>query len=404
MKRSARPIMPQGPDYWLLSIVVVLLIVGLVMIFSSSTAAAYADGERPTHYLERQVVWLLAGAAALYFFYRIDYRFWRTWPLPLVIIGGTIVVLGLVLFANRGSEQAGRWWVTNLLGGSGSSIQPAEFAKVTITLYIAMWLASKGDKLRQLSYGLIPFGIVLGLTDGLVALQPNLSTAALIAAIALVMFWVAGADVLQLAATAGIAVCGAVLSAMAYPYQMERVTSFLHADPLADATGAGYHSYHSLMSLISGNLLGVGLGNSWHKRFFAYVAHTDAILAITGEEFGLIGVLAILALFLAFAYRGVRIALKASDSYGSILAIGLTSWIVLQAAIHAAVVCRAIPFTGMPLPFVSYGGSALISEMAGVGLLLSISKNATKESVLDHADFAFGRRNGRPRLSAPDRR
>lgn len=396
MKKPARTNIMHTADYWLVALVIALLCIGLVMIFSASSSLSYTQTGRLTYYFERQLIWLLIGATALYTLSRIDYHFWQQWPVAVAVIGVTIFVLLGFLLLTRGRQPnsttgAIRWLVAS---DKGLSIQPSEIAKVTIIMYIAAWLASK----RQI--GLVPFGLLLGILDGLVASQPSLSTAVLIAATAVIMFWVAGANVRDLAILLLVGLIGGAISMNLNDYQSGRFSVFFN-DPFADRYGSGFQPYHTALSLISGRLTGVGLGVSRQKDFFGLVPHTDVILAITGEEIGFIGVLLVMVLFIILAYRGLRIALKASDTFGSLLAIGITSWLGVQAIIHAGVVTLSMPFTGVPLPFISYGGSALLAEMAGIGILLSISKSATKESILDNANLVFGRRNGWTRLPDP---
>ena len=396
MKKLARTNIMQTADYWLLAVVIALLCIGLVMIFSASSSLSYDQTGRLTYYFERQILWLLIGAAVLYAFSRIDYRFWQRWPVAVTVIGMTMLVLIAFLLYTRGRQAdptlgASRWIAQS---SKGFSIQPSEIAKVTIIMYIAAWLASK----RQIS--LMTFGLLLGLLDGFVFMQRSLSTTVLIAATAVVMFWVSGANVRDILILLLFACIGGAL-AMALPGYQSRRFAVLFSDPFADRSGDGFQPYHVVLGLISGKLTGVGLGVSRQKEFLGLVPHTDVILSITGEEVGFIGVLLVLGLFIVLAYRGLRIALKSPDTFGSLLAIGITSWLSLQAILHAGVVTLTAPFTGVPLPFISYGGSALLAEMAGIGILLNISKSATKESILDNASAIFGRRNGWTRLPDP---
>jgi cell division protein FtsW len=282
------------------------------------------------------------------------------------------------------------------------SFQPAEVAKFTVIIYMARWLSSKGEKLRQVTYGLLPFAIFVGGVTGLIIRQPNLSTAIIIGLCAMAMFFIAGADLIQyilLLIAGGVTVAIVIANT---PYQLSRWMVFLQ-DPFAHLTKDNYQIAETLIALGSGGLIGRGIGSGYSKFGFVPAPHTDSIFALLGEEMGLVGTLAVLSLYLALVYRGFRIASRASDPFGQVLAAGLTFWLIFQAFVNIAVVTATIPFTGVPLPFISFGGSALVSALAAVGVLLNISRNETvpKEA---NATFDFGWGNGGARLSRTDRR
>lgn len=356
----------RGIDYPLLLTVAVMLVVGLVMVYSASFGVDMAkqSGQPTTEYLVRQLEWAAIGAVALVVMSLVNYQTWRRWALP--ILGATLVVLAVLIFRRGGENQAQRWLL-------GNSVQPSELCKLAIIIYISAWLASKGEKIRQLTYGMIPFAILLGFVTGLIMLQPNFSTATLIVGTAVIMFFVAGADIKQL--LIGFVVGGASLAVLVRiaPYRWDRLVTFVQ-NPLRDPLGRGYQTVRAIFALQSGGLGGVGLGASEQKMGYLYAPHTDAIFAIIGEELGLIGGAAIIALYAVLAYRGLRIAQRCTDPFGALLAVGVTSWLVLQAGLHIAVVTATVPFTGITLPFISFGGSSLVSSMAGVGLLLSVSR------------------------------
>ena len=363
----------RGIDYPLLLTVAVLIVVGLVMVYSASFGVEMATEGRPTtQYLVRQAEWAVLGGIALVVLALVDYRTWRRFSIPIMAAALGILVLLLVVRAGGDAESgqptAQRWLL-------GNSVQPSEMVKLAVVIYIADWLASKGEKIRQLTYGMVPFAILLGIITGLIILQPNFSTAFLIVCTAVAMFFVAGADIRQL--LIGGLVGGASLVALVRTstYRWNRVVTFIE-DPLRDPLGKGFQTVRAIYALQSGGLLGVGLGHSVQKMGALYAPHTDAIFAIIGEELGLVGTLAVMGLYVAFAYRGFRIAIRCADPFGSLIATGVTSWLILQALLHMAVVTATVPFTGITLPFVSFGGSSLVASMAAVGLLLSVSRGA----------------------------
>ncbi len=372
MAARVRALNLRGFDYPLLLTVAVLLVVGLVMVYSASFGVDMsADGRPTTYFLVRQTEWVALGAVALAAMALIDYQTWRRWS--IVIMGGALVILVVLLFVRGGGDAQGeqptaqRWLL-------GNSVQPSEMVKLAVIIYVADWLASKGEKIRQLTYGMVPFAILIGVITGLIVLQPNFSTAILVICMAVAMFFVAGADIRHL--LIGGLVGGASLAAMvrSSSYAWNRVQTFI-SDPLSDPMGRGYQTARAIYALQSGGPFGVGLGNSVQKMAgLLYAPHTDAIFAIIGEELGMFGAVAIIALYGVLAYRGLRIAVRCSDPFGALVATGITSWLIAQALLHMAVVTATVPFTGITLPFVSFGGSSLVASMAAVGLLLSISR------------------------------
>ncbi len=362
----------RGIDYPLLLTVAVLLVIGLVMVYSASFASQMAEEGKPTtRFLVRQAEWAAIGSAALAVMALIDYRTWRHYSVPIMV--GALLILVALLFVHGneagGEEVSAQRWLL------GNSVQPSEMVKLAVVIYIADWLASKGEKIRQLTYGMVPFAILLGVITGLIVLQPNFSTAMLIVGTAVAMFFVAGADVRQL--LIGGLVGGASLGVLVRSsgYAWERVVTFIE-NPLRDPLGSGYQTAQAIYALQAGGPLGVGLGNSVQKMGYLYAPHTDAIFAIIGEELGLVGAVVILGLYATLAYRGLRIALHSGDPFGTLLATGVTSWLIIQAFLHIGVVTATVPFTGITLPFVSFGGSSLVASMAAVGLLLSVSRGA----------------------------
>ncbi len=385
-------------DYQLIIAVAALLIVGLMMIYSATFALGYQLHGQPTYYFIRQMLWMALGLLTMIVAARIEYHTWRRFSIPIMAV--TMLLLLLVLAI--GDERfGGQRWLFN------GSIQPSELSKLAIIIYIADWLSSKGEQIRKVSYGLIPFAILIGIITGLIVLQRDLGTATLIAATAIAMFFIAGGSLWQIGVSAILGAGTLYLLITRSPYRMARLTAFL--DPLnADPLGEGYQIRQILIALGSGGLTGLGLGASRQKFGYIPASHTDGIFAILGEELGLIGALVVIGLFAYLGYRGFRIALNARDTFGTVLAAGITSSLILQALVNVGVVTASLPFTGIPLPFISFGGSSLVVSMASVGLLLSVSRRTTPEELqeekargeVDH----LRRRNRRTRVSGSDRR
>ncbi|MCB0193417.1 MAG: putative lipid II flippase FtsW [Anaerolineae bacterium] len=385
-------------DYLLVIAIAALAIIGLMMIYSATFALGYQLFQQPAYYFIRQLLWMGIGTLAMIAFTQIEYHTWQRYSVP--IMAGTLVLLLAVLFV--GDERFGgqRW----LFKGS---IQPSELSKLAIVIYIAAWLSSKGEKIKQLSYGLVPFAILLGLITGLIVLQQDLSTAMLVGATAMAMFFIAGGNLLQ------IMVSGLLGGATLYflitrsAYRLARIASFL--DPLSsDPLGDGYQIRQILIALGSGGITGLGLGASRQKFGYIPASHTDGIFAILGEELGLIGCLVVIALFAFLAYRGFRIALAAPDAFGTILASGITCGLIFQAIVNIGVVTASLPFTGVPLPLISFGGSSLVVSMASLGLLLAVSRRtmpaSREEREEDREADNLRRRNRRTRVPRAGRR
>jgi len=383
-------------DYLLIVAVSALLIVGLMMVYSATFALGYQLHGQPTYFFIRQLLWMGLGLMAMIVVARIEYHTWRKWSIP--IMAGALLLLGLVLAV--GSDRFGgqRW----LLNGS---VQPGELAKLAVVIYIADWLSSKGERIRQVTYGLIPFAILLGFVTGLIMLQPDFSTAVLIALTAIAMFFIAGGDLWQMIASGVLGGVTFALLITRSEYRLARITAFLN--PLGDQLGTNYQVRQILIALGSGGVTGLGLGASRQKFGYIPASHTDGIFAIVGEELGLVGCLMVIALFAFLAYRGFRVAIAAPDAFGTVLAAGITCSLVFQALINLAVVTATAPFTGIPLPFISFGGSSLVVSLTGVGLLLAVSRGTLpeeKEKRASRAAYDLRRWDGGARVSRPGRR
>ncbi len=389
------------PDYLVLLLVAALTAVGLLMIYSSSGVhAAITTGGDPFVAVAPQICWSLLGIVALVLMMRLDYRYLRLMSVP--VYGVAIVLLVIVLSPGIGPikpiEIGGstRW----LQIGPLPSMHPAEFAKLALVIYLAHWLAKRGTQSASLVHGMIPFLIISGLCLGLVALEPDLGTTGVLTLTAFTMFFVAGASLWQLALVAPVGLAGLAAFIATSAYQMDRIRSFL--DPWAYRLEGGFQTVQGLLSLGLGGLFGTGLGQSQLPGGLDLPnSDNDFIFAIIGQEFGFIGASLVIALFLFLAYRGVRIALAAPDTFGALLATGITAWLTFQALINIAVVINLLPITGIPLPFVSDGGSSLVVSFAAVGILLSISRETQPRGTWNDADPDRGRGYGRPHLPSP---
>ncbi|MDQ6709621.1 MAG: putative lipid II flippase FtsW [Candidatus Dormibacteraeota bacterium] len=375
-------------DKSLILAVATLSAFGLVMVFSASEVQGWLWFHNAAYYFERQLVWLGLGLVLLWFGAHLDYHRLRPLAGPLGAL--TMVLLVLVLLPHFGREAYGarRWLQFGPL-----SMQPAELAKATVIVFMAVWLERHRDRLTSLERGVVPFLALLGLVVAMIILERDLGTTMIVAAILLAQFLVAGGKkrhLLLLLLIVGLA--GFVFIRME-PYRLHRIMAFLN--PWSDPLNTGFQSIQSVLALGSGGIFGLGLGQSIQKYQWLPFAHTDFIFAIVGEETGLIGTTGVLALFGLFAYRGYRIALKAPDALGSLLACGVTTWVAFEALINIAAVTVTLPTTGIPLPFISYGGSSLAITLLAVGILMNVAMQGEKVGWIRHAGIDLGRRNGR---------
>ncbi|TMJ10583.1 MAG: putative lipid II flippase FtsW [Bacillati bacterium ANGP1] len=367
----------RAPDSWLFCAVVALVATGVVMVYSASAIVAqdrYGDG---AFFFKRQVAWAGLGMMALLIMQRTQYaRLRRLTPWLLIM---AILSLTLVLMPGIGRVAGGaRRWI--VLAGP-FAFQPAEGAKLALALYLAHVLTKRGPGLgdpRAVSSPLL----VTTLISGLILLQPDMGTSLLVALLAAAVFFIGGVRLVHLLGLSMASIPLLTVAALGEEYRRQRLLAFL--DPWRDPQGAGFHIIQSLLALGSGGVLGLGLGESRQKFFYLPERHTDFIFAILGEELGLIGTVAVLVLFGILAVRGLRIAREAPDRYGSLVAGGITLMIVLQAIINIGVTTGVLPITGVPLPFVSFGGSSLLFAMMGMGIVLNISQYCGSP----HAGFA----------------
>lgn len=358
---------PGNPDYPLFIVVIALLLIGMVMVYSASVAKAEASYGDAFYYLKRQFFWSLLGLGALWVTMQIDYSRWQQWAKPFFWV--TLVLLILVLVPGLGREVNGarRW-----LGAGPLQFQPAEFMKSAFVIYLAYFLTEHKELVTNFKRGFLPPLLWLGLIFGLIMLQPDLGTGLAIGGTTLVLLFAGGASLWHLGGLVASGVPALLLLIWLEPYRARRLTAFL--DPFADPQGAGYQIIQSLYALGSGGLFGLGLGRSRQKFWYLPEQHTDFIFAILGEELGFIGGSLVLVLYFFFIWRGLRIAMGAPDRFSGLLAVGLTGMIGVQVLINVGMVTSSMPITGIPLPFLSYGGSSLVPTLAAVGILLGISR------------------------------
>jgi len=391
-------------DILLLVAVGGLLAFGLMMVYSSTFDWSYRQYGDPSTIFWRQVQWLGVGLVALFITSRMKYQWWKTLIVP--VMGLTLIALLGVLLIGTTTFNAQRSFFQG-------SVQPSELAKLVTIIYLAVWLASKGDKIREMSYGIIPFALIVGVVTGLILLQPDLSAAATVVIVSTLMFFIAGADILQMVLVAGVGSAAAWAVVQASETGRARLTDYLAG--VQDITQASWHVQQAAIAFVNGGIFGRGLGESRQKFGFLPTPHTDSIFAIIGEELGLVGCLFVIALFVALVWRGFKIASVAREPLGALLSAGIISWVAIEALINIAVMVGAMPFAGNALPFISYGGSNLVVSLIGMGTLLNISRVEQEESLQrktrpaptytarglakPNAAFNFSRRDRRGRLS-----
>ena len=351
----------------LLGVVVTLNLVGLVMVLSASSYTSQGEYGSPWFYLQRQAMWSGLGAFVLLAVLRVDYRRWRRFAGL-----GAVVTLGLLLLVLVPGIGVGANGATRWIGWGPLTIQPSELAKLGILLFSADLLARRIHRIHDTRTTLRPVLVVTGVAAALIMAQPNLGTTLVLGAIVLSLLFVAGSPLGRLAALAGVGVVAATLAALAAPYRRARVFAFL--DPWADPLNTGYQTIQAWAAIAEGGISGVGVGAGRAKWGFLPFAHTDFIFAVIAEELGLVGAVAVLALFVTLAVLGVRTALRAPDAFGTLLASGVTGWFVMQAFVNIGAVVGVLPITGVPLPFVSAGGSSLLASMAAAGILLNVAR------------------------------
>lgn len=357
-------------DGTLVAVLIMLLLAGLLILFSATYYTAQDRGD-PLSEVKKQLIGIGLGTAAMVFTSRVPYRFWRDTWVVVGALGISAVLLVLVIIPGVGVYLNGsrRW-----LSVAGMSFQPSELAKMAVVLYMATTLTYRGQKIKSLLFGIVPVLLVPGVVFLLILQQPNLSTAGSILITSLIMIIMAGARWrhILLMLTGGVAVGG--FYAWSAPYRRERLLSF--TDPFAKMSDEGYQLAQSLIAFGSGGVFGMGLGMGRQKYAYLPYPESDFIFAIVGEDFGLTGCVAVIALFAAFMVCGMRIATRCRDKFGALLAAGITCSITVQAFLNMGVVVGILPTTGLPLPFFSAGGTSISITMAAVGILMNISRTA----------------------------
>lgn len=356
-----------APFYGLFGTALTLNIIGLVMVLSVSSVTSIYAGQSTWYTFQRQLVWCLGGLVAMILVLRVDYRNWQKYANFLV--GLTMLLLVAVLVPGIGTTANG---ATRWIYFGPISFQPSEMAKLAMVLFAAAWLADKAGKERETRTTIRPVLFVCSLMAGFILLQPNLGTAVVLGLIAFAALFMAGAPLLSLTGWSLFSGALAALAAWGSGYRRDRVLSML--DPWADPLDTGWQTIQSRVGIASGGLTGVGPGESRIKWGFLPEAHTDFIFAVLAEEMGWLGAVFVIALFAGFVFCGIGVAIRTPDRFGQILAVGITVWVGAQAFVNIAAVVGVLPVTGVPLPFLSVGGSALLMNMIATGVLLNISR------------------------------
>ncbi len=348
-------------------LVLILICIGIVMIYSASCVNALENFHDSMYYLKRHLFFLVLGLGACFLVMNMDYR--QIQPYSRAIMAVSFLLLVLVLIPHIGKESYGarRWFKIGIF-----HFQPSELAKLAVILYTADFLSRKQEFIRDFKKGFLPPILVMGLACLLTVKQPDLGTTVEMAIIVFGLLFIAGARLSHLAMIAGAAIPVVVYLIVKEPYRMARIIAFL--DPWQDAQGIGFQLTQSQIALGSGGVFGVGLGHSQQKLFYLPAAHTDFILSIIGEELGLVGTITVIVLFVLFIWTGIRMIRQTHEGFGYFLSIGIILMLGLQAMVNVGVSIGAFPTKGLPLPFISYGGSALIFHLIAIGLILNVSK------------------------------
>jgi cell division protein FtsW len=356
-----------GIDKWLFGATLLLVVIGVVMVFSASAVMAGEKFGSPYHFFARQLGWALAGLATMAVMMKVDYRRWKHPGVVFTLLSITTLLLVAVFFIDR-AHNTHRW----IRLGTLMSFQPSELAKPALILFLAFFLADRVKSIDDWRHTLLPATIPALLFTGLIVMQPDLGTALVCLGVTAAILYVAGINVRYFLYSLVPIVPTLCYLLLAVPWRLARIVTFLFPD--RDPQGAGFHIKQSLIAVGTGGITGLGLMEGKQKLFYLPEPHTDFAFAVAAEELGLIGAVFIVSLFLIFAWRGFRATLRARDNFGRFLACGITTMVALQAFFNISVVLALLPTKGIPLPFISYGGSSLFLTLASVGVLLNITQ------------------------------
>jgi cell division protein FtsW len=367
-------------DVVLMLVTITLVVFGIIMVYSASYGISFyvSDTQSPNEMFIRQLMWLGVGLAGMGFLTWLDYRKWQ--KLAIWVMLATVLALFAVLLVGDTAEG----YTRDLSGGS---YQPSELAKLMIIIYLSVWMYSKRDYLDNIQFGLIPLAAILGVVSGLIFLQPDVSAAGTIIMLGGIMFYLAGGDIRQILILLFITVVVGLLVILVYKTGNERVASFFTG--LKNPLESSDHVQRALSAFANGGWFGVGLGKGSIKLTILPVPHTDSIFAVVGEEFGVFGATVVVCLFGVFLWRGLVIARRAPDGLGTLLAAGIPMWIAMEAFMNMLALTGLMPFAGNPLPFFSLGGSSLVFTLAGVGIVLNISRQSVQKQ-LEEERRTFG--------------
>ena len=357
------------PDRILFFVTLLLVGFGVAMVFSSSAIVAKEKFGDPNYFSFKQLIFAALGLAVMFVVMKIDYHAYRQ---PAVVFSGLAIVVALLVlvFFLAAAANTHRW-----IQLAGFSVQPSELAKLALIFFLAYFLEKRKGKVNDLAFTLVPIAIIVALLAGLIVLQPDLGTAVSLVVISAALLFVAGLDLRWIAASIIFAVPTFYLLVFRVKYRRERILAFLN--PWEEPLGRGFQIIQSLLSVASGGIAGLGFMEGKQKMFYLPEAHTDFIFAVVGEEMGMIGTCAILLMFTIFLWRGLRTSVRAPDSFGFYLALGITMMVCIQAFINMSVVLGLLPTKGIPLPFLSYGGSSFVVMLAAVGILLNVSQQSS---------------------------
>lgn len=361
-KATSLPISTGRIDFYLLATVLCLVIFGILMIYNASSVVADKTFNNTYFFLKEQAISAVIGIIAMGIISFIDYHFWKKWAFHILIFNIILLILVFIPGFSIRAYGASRW-----IHIGGFNLQPSELAKISLVIYLSSWFSSKEyKKLRT-------FLLLVGGFIGLVMLQPDMGTSTVLAALSLTLYYLSGAPIRQFLMLGPIGAALGTILIFFESYRLQRLLTFL--DPSRDPLGSGYHIHQTLLALGNGGLMGLGLGQSRQKYGYLPESNTDSIFAIIAEETGFLGATVLVLVFLFFLVRGFTIAKLAKDEFGKYLALGITSYLLFQVIINLGAQVALFPFTGIPLPFISYGGSSLVVNLVAVGILLSISRS-----------------------------